>query len=188
MGRIVVFLLFVVTLPACSWVDKGEVDVYHLADMRPLQQQQQWSFEGRLALSDGKESFSASLNWQHRSESDAIELIGPLAQGRLLISVTGDVVVVDDGDRKQEFVGDVSAILAEQLGVEMPVDALRYWVLGVSEPNSRYLQQGEGFVQQGWLIQFAEMQRVNSVSLPRKMTAQKDKARIKLIVDKWDLS
>lgn len=188
MVKSVVCLVLVIMLSACSTVAEKPFADYQLVKLQHLQQQGRWAFEGRLALVDEKDSVSASISWRHTEEQDDIELTGPLAQGRLAISVTPDRVVIDDGDNRQEYRGRADAVVAEQLGMDMPVNALKYWVLGVNDPDQAFLEQDGGFFQNGWLIRFREMQKVNSEWLPKRMTAQKDKTRIKLIVDQWDLS
>jgi outer membrane lipoprotein LolB len=175
-------------LSACSFAPERPIEGYQLAEMQHLQKQGNWHFEGRLAIVDAKESFSASISWHHQAERDDIELVGPLAQGRVAISVTADGVVIDDGDNRQEYSGAVDVVMAEQLGVDMPVNALKFWVLGVNDPRQSFVEQEGGFFQGGWLVRYREMQRVNAESLPKKITAEKDKTRIKLIVDQWDLS
>lgn len=181
-------LALALSLSACSFAPEKPIESYRLAAMQHLQKQNGWHFEGRLALVDERDSISASISWRHQGERDDIELTGPLAQGRVAISVTADGVVVDDGENRQEYVGAVDAVVAEQLGVDMPVDALKFWVLGVNDPRQSFVEQEGGFVQGGWLVRFREMQRVNAELLPRKITAEKDKTRIKLIVDQWNLS
>ncbi|WP_026602128.1 lipoprotein insertase outer membrane protein LolB [Methylomonas sp. 11b] len=183
-----VFLLAVMILSGCSLLSEKPEGTYRLQDMRVLQQQQQWYFEGRLALADEKDSFSASVSWRHQSGRDDIELSGPLAQGKLLITVEADFVVLDDGDNHKEFRGPAEEVLAEQLGVMIPVNALRHWVLGMPDPEQSFVEQVDGFFQAGWRVGFREMQQVNALVLPRKINAEKDKTRIKLIVDQWDLS
>lgn len=175
-------------LGGCSVVPEKPLDAYQLTAMRHLQQQRNWSLEGRLALVADKESVSVSIHWQHSERQDDIELIGPLAQGRVKISVTPEQVVVDDGEQRNVYYGRVDEVLAEQLGVDMPVSSLKYWVLGVNDPGQSYTEQPGGFYQGGWLVRYREMQSVNADLLPKKMTAEKDKARIKLIVDQWVLS
>ncbi len=183
-----VFLLAAMILSGCSLLSEKPEGTYRLQDMRVLQQQQRWYFEGRLALADEKDSFSASVSWRHHSGRDDIELSGPLAQGKLLITVEADFVVLDDGDNHKEIRGPAEEVLAEQLGVMIPVNALRHWVLGMPDPEQSFVEQVDGFFQAGWRVGFREMQQVNAVVLPRKINAEKDKTRIKLIVDQWDLS
>lgn len=181
-------LASVLLLSACASSPESRLDLYRAADMQVLQQQKLWYLEGRLALADEKDSISASVTWRHGPGGDDIELTGPLSQGRLVISVVADTVTVDDGSGRQQFRGAPEDVLAEQLGVELPVSALRYWVLGVAEPESQFVEQSDGFVQAGWRVSYKEVMPVRKVFLPRKISAVKGKARIKLIVDQWDLS
>ena len=186
--RFGLILSLALSASACSVIQERPIDGYNIAAMRHLQEQKSWYFEGRLAFTDEKDSISASISWRHRLAGDEIELSGPLAQGKVAILVSNDKVIVDDGDTRKEFRGAVDEVMSEQLGMDMPVNSLRYWVLGTNDPNSDYLEQGNGFTQSGWVVRFTEMQRVNVELLPRKITAEKDKARIKLIVDQWELS
>jgi len=179
-------IVFPILLVGCSIApEKPPLDGYRLSSMQHLQQQDVWSLEGRLALIDEKDSVSVSIFWRHDGSRDDIELVGPLAQGRLKISVLPGQVIVDDGDSKVAYPGRAEAVLSQQLGVDMPVSSLRFWVLGVNDPEQEYLEQPGGFYQAGWLIRYREMQVIASQMLPKKLTAEKDKARIKLIVDQW---
>ena len=188
MGRRYAIFIVAVFLNACSIVPEKPVEEFRLADMQYLQQQKNWSFEGRLVLIDEKDSVSVSILWRHAENLDDIELFGPLGQGRLKISVEGDRIVVDDGEARNVYYGQPNEVLAEQLRVNMPVDALRFWVLGVNDPEQDFVVQPGGFFQGGWLVRYREMQQVKDYLLPKKITVQKDKTRIKLIVDQWDLS
>lgn len=181
-------ILSLLLLSACSMAPEKPVEDYQLAQMQYLQQQKRWSFEGRLALVDEKDSLSVSIVWRHDEERDDIELVGPLAQGRVKVSVAEGQVAVDDGEVRNVYYGDPEQVVAEQLGVAMPVSALRFWVLGVNAPEQAFVTQAGGFYQNGWLVRYREMQQVDANLLPKKMTAEKDKVRIKLIVDRWDLS
>ncbi|MGY6278325.1 lipoprotein insertase outer membrane protein LolB [Methylomonas sp. MgM2] len=188
MKHIVVFALPIFLLGACSVTPERMAENYHLADMLYLQQQRQWGLRGRLAVVSEKDSVSVSLVWRHLEDDDDIELVGPLGQGRVKINVTPGRIVVDDGDSREVFYGHADAVLSEQLGIEMPVKALRFWVLGVNDPAQDYVEQAGGFYQGGWLVRYREMQKVGSDILPKKMTVEKEKTRIKLMVDQWDLS
>jgi len=104
-----------------------------------------------------------------------------------LIAVLPNKVIVEDGDNRQEFQGAVESIFTEQLGVAVPVQALRYWVLGVNDPHQAVVEQADGFGQSGWAVKFKEMQSVGGLTLPRKMGVEKELTKIKLIVDQWKI-
>lgn len=180
--------LFIAGLNGCSVAPQIQSASFQLSEMQQLQQQKNWSLEGRLALANDKDSLSLSVSWQHDPLQDSLDLVGPLGQGRVKIIVTPDQVAVDDGENRKVFDGQADEIIREQLGVDLPIESLRYWVLGVNDPRKSFSEQPEGFYQAGWLVRFRELQSVNKRKLPKKMTAEKDKARIKLIVDQWVLS
>lgn len=175
-------------LAGCATLSEEPIHQYRQAEARAAQALDRWYFEGRLAFVDERESVSVSVNWRHSSQVDEIELSGPLAQGRVRISVGGDVVIIDDGETRRELQGDVDLMVEEGLGISLPVSALRFWVLGMSRPEFAVTEQPSGFFQLGWLVMFQEMFQVERVALPRKMSVQRDKTRIKLFVDRWDLS
>lgn len=183
--RLIIVAVILFLLNGCSVAPEKPLQDLQLAGRQHLQQMQSWEFEGRLAVVDEKDSVSMSIVWRHRQNSDDIDLSGPLAQGRVKIFVSPGQVLVDDGDTRNVYVGEPEQVFAEQLGVNMPVSALKYWVLGVNQPKQTYVEQPGGFDQAGWSVRYKEMQQVSAEVLPKKITAEKDKAKIKLIVDQW---
>ena len=185
--KCLIWLVLVVLQTGCASLFEKPLAFDQQLDRRHLQQDRAWHFEGRLALSDAHESIQAAINWNHQLEKDVIELTGPLGQGRLAITVLAGLVVIEDGETRQEYQGDVDAVLSQQVAVAVPVRALKYWVLGVSDPGLVVANQENGFVQAGWAVQYKEMQWVKSLQLPKKMLAEKEVTKIKLIVDQWDI-
>ena len=182
-----ILALLLLGFAACSHLPVNQQAGYQQTDNQHLQNLERWQLDGRLALTDDKESISVSVVWTHKRDWDEIVLVGPLAQGRLLIAVSESQVIIDDGSRSQQYNGSVNDVVTDQLGVDMPVNALKYWVLGVKDPKQNYTEQQDGFYQNGWLVKYAEMQMIGGDKLQKKISATKDKTRIKLIVDQWDL-
>jgi outer membrane lipoprotein LolB len=187
MTKLGLLLAVLLLQSGCAVIEEKPLETYHLADMQHFQQDRPWQFEGRIALANEKESISAAIAWVHQLERDDIEFTGPFGQGRLLIAVLPNKVIVEDGDNRQEFQGAVESIFTEQLGVAVPVQALRYWVLGVNDPHQAVVEQADGFGQSGWAVKFKEMQSVGGLTLPRKMGVEKELTKIKLIVDQWKI-
>jgi outer membrane lipoprotein LolB len=187
MTKLGLLLAVLLLQSGCSVIEEKPLDTYHLADMQHFKQDRPWQFEGRIALANEKESISAAIAWVHQLERDDIELTGPLGQGRLAIAVLPNKVVIEDGENRQEFQGAVESIFTEQLGVAVPVQALRYWVLGINDPHQAVVEQADGFGQSGWAVKFKEMQSVGGLTLPRKMGVEKELTKIKLIVDQWKI-
>ncbi|NOQ36888.1 MAG: outer membrane lipoprotein LolB, partial [Methylococcaceae bacterium] len=151
-------------------------------------QLKKWSFDGRLALFDGKESWSASIEWTHSDGKDELKLSGPLGQGAVAISLTENSVTIDRGDEQIQQSTDVDAFIEQQLGIFIPVRALRYWVLGLTAPEKEFVELTGGFEQEKWIIQYLQMQQTDKEKwMPRKLKAHQNKTRLKLIIDNWML-
>ncbi len=175
-------------LAACSEVPVKSVAKYNLADRQAFYELENWAFEGRMALSDGTESWNASIEWKHTPEKDELKLSGPLGQGAVAIALTDDSVTIDRGDDEILRSDNVDEFVERQLGIFVPVRALRYWVLGLAAPDRAFVELTDGFEQEKWLIQYQQMQQVNEKGwMPRKLKASQDKTRLKLIIDNWML-
>jgi outer membrane lipoprotein LolB len=182
-----IFLMFVGGAGCSLLKEAPPLENYSLAAMQRYQQRDHWVLDGRLALVDEKNSLSVSINWRHDDARDDIELVGPLGQGRVKVVVTPGQVIVDDGEVRSVYTGRAERVLRDQLGVEIPVSSLKYWVQGVNDPEYGFSLESGGFYQDGWLVRYRELQQVDAQTLPRKMSAEKAAARIKLIVDQWTL-
>lgn len=175
-------------LSACS-VAPVEPDMhYSRAAMRHLYELEHWSFEGRLALTGQNDSWSANISWEHSPESEQIKLSGPLGQGAVLISLTGNAVTIDRGGGDVQSSTQPEEFINQQLGMFVPVQSLRYWVVGLPEPSNSYKDIGVGFNQSGWLNEYKQMQLVNNEAMPHKMTVMNNQVKLKLVIDHWVLN
>ncbi len=183
------WLLCVTLLPGCSQFTAAPPEMtYSKAVSRELYQMEPWSLEGRVALTGGQDSWTADLAWVHQRDDERIKLSGPLGQGAVMIHLAGNVVTVAQGDGKIQSSNDPEGFIDQQLGVFVPVTSLRYWVLGLPEPNRDVEEAGNGFRQSGWTVAFQAMQTVGQWLLPRKMSVTNDRVKLKLIIDQWNLN
>lgn len=184
---VLALFLSTVLMTACSSVDvvpDGSYSREVLSDQEPLLE---WSLEGRLSLSGNNDSWSANLLWGHTLEQDELKLSGPLGQGATVIRLNGDVVSLDRGDGNVQTSTQPEAFISQQLGMSVPIKALRYWIAGLPEPGQAFVDMPSGFRQAGWMIEYKQMQSVDKRVLPRKMTVMNEKAKLKLIIEQWIL-
>ena len=179
--------LISIFLASCTSLQEKSPETFQLTEREHLYKKTKWSFSGRIALADKNESFSAAIMWSHKDEKDELEVSGPFGQGRTVIVIDKHSVVIDYGDERLQYFGSVDALVSRQLGVAMPVSALKYWVLGLVEPETAYVMQGRGFIQSKWLVSYLGMQQVGVESLPRKFRAERERTKLKLIIDQWDV-
>ena len=178
----------VLMLSACS-ITPEEPEVHYSKLAREhLYRLESWSFEGRLALTGKNDSWSANINWGHKPDDEKIKLSGPLGQGTTVIQLTGDLVTIDRGDGQAQTSTQPEQFINQQLGMFVPVHSLRYWVVGLPEPTSAFVETATGFKQAGWLIDYKQMQPVDNQSMPRKITVTNEQVKLKLIIDQWILN
>lgn len=151
-----------------------------------------WTADGRIAVSDGRRSWQAGVHWQQRGERYAIDLIGPLGQGRLDIRGGPDGVVLRDGERTLRA-DDPDTLLADAGGVPVPVGGLRYWLRGLPEPDqpARPVTDAGGrltrLTQDGWQIVYPNYVTVDGLALPQRIQASREAFEVKVLVDRWTL-
>lgn len=175
-------------LSACSSVSVKPDGNYSRTAMLRLYEVGHWSFEGRLALTGQNDSWSANISWEHSPETEKIKLSGPMGQGAVVISLTGNVVTIDRGGDDVRSSVHPEEFINQQLGMFVPVRSLRYWVVGLPEPSLAYNDTDAGFNQAGWLNEYKQMQIVGDGAMPHKITVMNNKIKLKLIIDHWVLN
>jgi outer membrane lipoprotein LolB len=176
------------SLTGCALFTPAPPEVsYSKTENQALYRLEPWSLDGRIALTGPEDSWTADLAWAHQRGNEQIKLSGPLGQGALMIRLSEDVVTVDEGDGKVESSDDPEGFINQRLGMFVPVSSLRYWVLGLPEPDLDFDETATGFRQSGWTIAFQAMQRVGQLLLPRKMSVANDRVKLKLIINQWIL-
>jgi outer membrane lipoprotein LolB len=187
-GKVFVWFCLVFLMSACTVVPVEPEVHYSRAARRHLYELEHWSFEGRLALTGQKDSWSANITWEHGPEEERIKLSGPLGQGTVIIQLTGNVVTIDRGGNDVQTSAQPEEFINQQLGLIVPVKSLRYWVVGLPEPAQSFQETAVGFNQARWLNEYKEMQTVDGESMPRKMAVMNDQVKLKVIIDHWILN
>lgn len=156
---------------------------------------QSFGLQGKLAVSNAGKGYNAAVRWDQDGELADITLNGPVGIGRTrligtsrqirILSASGESIVYDDPARA----------LLEQIGWSMPLDALKYWVVGVPAPalGATALpaqSQGPGarrWRQAGWQIEVNELGAYEAGALPRKLTFVRGATRLRLVVSNWQV-
>lgn len=179
---------FVLLLSACASVPTVPVGHYSQAARSHLYDMQKWHLDGRVAITAPKDSWSAHIEWSHYPDSEKIKLSGPLGQGAVAIELTGDVVKIDRGGGHVQMSNQPEQFINQQLGMFVPLQSLRYWAVGLPESGQAFQETVDGFVQDGWLIDYKEMQKTGVETMPHKMAVTNEHVKLKLIIDQWDLN
>ena len=156
-----------------------------------------WSLSGRIAIQTPAEGWHAALTWEQQGETYAIQLSSPLGQGAVQLNgdpahVTLRTAAGEDSAQNPE------TLLERQFGWRLPVSGLRYWVLGLPDPNVPLQHQeldDQGRLariqQSGWDIEFRRYAAGNRLDLPDKLFLNNSNAEphleVRMVVENWIL-
>jgi outer membrane lipoprotein LolB len=152
---------------------------------------ERYSLSGRVAVAANGQGFSASLRYQQQPKRADLALDGPLGIGGLRVELADHEIAVTTS-RGQQLDGVAArAELERRLGFELPLDELRWWLLGLPAPGKADVDaaadSGEirGFVQNGWHVSINSRAPALGFALPQRLTAERGGARLKLLVESW---
>lgn len=186
------FLLPLVFLAGCAGVAMRP-GVPLPADLNDLQR---WQAHGRLGISGPESGGSGSFDWQQRGDRADVQIRGPVGVGSVRLQMRGAAANPDlrleTGDGRVLESTAAWDELEARLGAQVPAGNLRYWMLGLAAPGEhRWLEQNaEGVVtleQGGWRIDYQRYSTDPGARVPVKMRATNGDARVRIVVDRWQL-
>lgn len=183
--RFITGLVLSVHLFSCASVATKENEGFALEGRDYLYQKKEWSFSGRMAVSDPHNTLSASIIWQHRKKMETIELSGPFGRGRMQIELSEDSMMIERGGERIHYFGATDELISKMLGIAIPFSALQFWVRGLVLPEHDFHIIEKGFLQSGWKVAYLQMQTIGADKLPQKMNIENNNARLKLVIDQW---
>jgi outer membrane lipoprotein LolB len=175
-----------ILLTGCATIPEKPLYVYSSKQRHYIYELKHWAFEGRLAVSGPKDSWSANVSWNHSPLMESMKLTGPLGQGAIVIQLKGEEVLIDRGKGDVFTSNEPEKFISQELGAFVPLKSLRYWAVGVPEQDKDFYEIGEGFSQDGWLVEYKQMQSIDGGGLmPQKISVTNGQVKLKLYVDDW---
>ena len=152
-----------------------------------------WAFDGRVALSDGKDGGSGSLEWQQDHEAIKLEFRGALGSGAWVLEAGPGRAVLQTGKGETFQSADASELVTRHLGWQVPMQALPFWVLGLAAPGTeaKLVLDEAGLPQKlqqlGWEISYNRWGNDNEPVMPVRITAKRGEYSFNLFVRRWRL-
>jgi outer membrane lipoprotein LolB len=154
-----------------------------------LQHANAWQLDGRAAVAVGTQGWQASLNWRQQGAATELHLAGPLGVGALVLKATPEGVSLNGAPPSDA----VRAQLQDRLGFELPLDDLRYWLLGIPDPGTAFAMarnaqdRAQQLTQAGWTVDYDRYLPVNGDLLPARVVLSREGVRVRIAVDHWAL-
>ena len=195
--RVSLLLALLTTLCACSSLPaffNPEATVSQVPGDE-LYQLQKWKIRGRLAVQADDEGWTAAIHWDQDRDNYRIRLIAPLGQGTYELTGDNEDVTMITADNRVLHARDPGQLLLENLGWEVRVSGLKYWIRGLPEPGiaaAQMLINDEGRIsdmqQEGWRVSILRYTRVADRLLPGKMFLQNNRFSLRLVVQHWEIT
>ena len=188
-------LLAVITLlvNACSSIAppaQGNSDWNRLRDR--LQDMNSWQLRGRVNVLYDNESHTPRIDWEQKDEDYRIRLWGTFNAGNTLITGRPGFVTMEQ-DGEVLTASSPEDLILQQLGYELPVSHLEYWIRGLPAPgrsrnlNFNELNQLVQFNQEEWTVSYSDIRQYGDLTLPRRieMTRPRNDIRLRFVGLNW---
>lgn len=149
-----------------------------------------WSFAGRIAVTNGRDGGSGRLEWRQQQARYEVSLSAPVTRQSWRLTGDAGSAQLEGLEGGTRTGSDAGALLREATGWEIPVVALADWVRGVRAAGPAAIQYDDSgrpsrIEQGGWQIDYSWPAQAATPVLPSRIDARRGEARVKLIVDRW---
>jgi outer membrane lipoprotein LolB len=187
LSRVAVACFVGSALAACVTTRPTQPSVAWEQRIGDLQRGHSWQLDGRAAVAVGTQGWQATLNWRQAELYAEVHLSGPFGVGALALKQGPDGLSLNGAPPSTAVLAQVQ----DKLGFELPLDHLRFWLLGVPDPAAPadVMRNGEGRAQQltqsGWSVVYDRYQAVSGDVLPAHLVLSRDAVRIRIAIDQW---
>ena len=171
-------------------VDLPELSTWELRQ-QVLRSVVDWEFRGRIAVKAGEEGFNGKFNWTQTGDDFFATVGGPLGIGTVKIEGNDKTIVLTDKDGVETVLVDPESELYYRYGWTIPVASLRYWALGIPDPQSAAVTtlddagRLERLEQRNWAVTISRYKESAGQQLPRTLTATNPDTRVRMVIDQW---
>lgn len=168
------------------------VAAYWDAHQQRLSALDAWILHGRMVLVAGDDGWTATVHWDQDRQRYNLRFIAPLGQGTYELEGDAESVTLLTADNRLLHAGSPETLLQENLGWQLPLASLKYWIRGLPDPAvsaDDLTLDGTGRLSQlqqsGWRVRILRYQDVNGLDLPGKLTLKNEHFQVRLVIQDW---
>ncbi len=160
--------------PAAPDVDPATLNAAWALRQQQLGSVQGFQLNGRVAVKGG--GLSGALRWQQEGAHFSLRIAGPFGAGALSMQGTAEQVAIKGKDI-DIVTTEPQLVLAQRTGWRLPLDSLRWWVLGLPDPQSEadVVLDADGralqMQQAGWTLRYSDYRSDSTPALPGRIEA-----------------
>lgn len=160
-----------------------------------------WALHAKLGIRNGEDSGSVTLHWQQQQDAYRIRVSGPFGQGNAVLTGNNEYITIERPGKAPIFSSDPETLIQDTFGWSLPINQLRYWVVGLRAPTSQasksllfdeqYNETGllTQRQQHGWVLRYSRYKPIVSLDnqlLAHKVRMHQETATLTLIIKEWD--
>lgn len=190
-----VALVVLVLLSGCAGTPRNAVDLPDISSWEMRQQilgsVEHWQFRGRIGVKAGDDGFNAKFNWTQDGDDFDATVSGPLGIGTVLIEGNGNRITLTDKDGEKTVLDNPELDLWHRYGWTIPVNSLRFWALGIPDPDlpvdTEFDDEGRlsRMEQSRWNVDIGAYREAAGQVMPRRLTATNPDTRVRMVIDRW---
>jgi outer membrane lipoprotein LolB len=191
-------MVLMLALSACAstpsiTVPSRAPDLAWLARKSELEKISSWRLNGRITIKSTEDSWSTAIDWQQ--QDDAFDILFMTHLGQTVAKLHGRPgrATLLTPDEKLNA-ANVDVLLNKHFGWVIPVEGMRFWVLGLPAPGLVANKQLDDYgrvsslEQLGWRIKYVRYTNDGDIDLPEKMVLEYPQLQVRLFIDRWKLS
>ncbi|WP_144391501.1 lipoprotein insertase outer membrane protein LolB [Pleionea sediminis] len=157
-----------------------------------LSQLEYWHLDGRIGIIANGESESANISWTQSGENSKLRIYGALGATYALVHTKPGYAKLELSDDEVYEGTNAQYLLWEKTGWNIPVDALREWLLGLPNNAPSFELNDKGYVKsiefQNWAINFQLYDSYRGLDMPRKLKAKHPDITLKFAIYDWEFT
>lgn len=150
-----------------------------------------WQISGKVGIRAPKDSGSGTLFWLQRQDYYDIRLSGPLGRGAARLTGRPGAIQLEVANQGRYQAASPEALLQDQLGLNLPVSHLFWWIRGLPSPTSKSRLNLDAdsrlaqLSQDGWYVEYLGYAQQNGFWLPERIKLSGYDLQVTLVIKDW---
>ena len=160
---------------------------------RDLSRLRSWSLLGIVAVRPaGGDASRVTMRWRQSPDSYLVRFMGPLGVGLFEVEGSATAVEARFPDGRRTSAASPEALLEQEIGWSVPLQGLRYWIVGAPVPDGAPLEMElddrgrlARLEQAGWTVVYERYGTVGGLSLPERIRFSNESVDATVVVRRW---
>ncbi|MBU1331607.1 MAG: lipoprotein insertase outer membrane protein LolB [Gammaproteobacteria bacterium] len=150
-----------------------------------------WQINGKVGIRAPRDSGSGTLFWLQRQAYSDIRLSGPLGRGAARLTGRPGDITLEVANQGRYQAESPEELLQQQLGLNLPVSHLLWWIRGLPAPDSRSRLALDGdsrlarLAQDGWDVEYLRYVEQDGYWLPERLRLTGHDLQVTLVIKDW---